>query len=83
MGNSVFSLIFAMGLVPSVVGLAFVIISNIMYFKRTRDIKWLWLGKHLLTAPEYVVNRFGLALTLAGQVVLWSLVIWLKMNYPA
>ncbi len=82
MRNSVFFLFFAMGLVPSVVGLVFLITSNVLYFRRTRDVKWFWIGKHQLSAPEYVLNRFGFALTAAGQVVLWTLVIWLKMEYP-
>ena len=71
-----------MGLVPSVVGLVLLITSNILYFRRTRDVQWFWLARHLLTAPEYVLNRFGFALTTAGQVVLWTLLIWLKMKYP-
>ncbi len=77
-----FYLFFAMGIVPSVVGLVFLVTSNVLYFRRTRDVKWFWIGKHQLSAPEYVLNRFGFALTAAGQVVLWTLVIWLKMEYP-
>jgi uncharacterized protein YjeT (DUF2065 family) len=70
-----------MGTVPAFLGLVFLIVSNIMYFRRTHDIKWFWLAKHLLTAPEYILNRFGFALTVAGLVALLALLIWLRLEY--
>lgn len=62
----------------AVLGIILLIISNIMYFIRTKDqqLSRFWLGKELLTRNEYVMNRGGFILTLVSMVVMCLLAIF-------
>jgi len=62
----------------AVLGIILLIVSNIMYFKRTKDqqLSRFWLGKELLTQNEYVMNRGGFVLTLVSIVVMCLLPIF-------
>jgi len=54
-----------MVIVPMCVGALMLCVSNVQYYRRTRDPKFwtrFWLGRDLLTRREYVLNRAGLAL---------------------
>ena len=58
-----------MVIVPMCVGALMLCVSNVQYYRRTRDPKFwtrFWLGRDLLTRREYVLNRAGLALVVVS-----------------
>ena len=63
-------------LATTVLGLVLLIISNKMYFTRTKDKqvwKRFWFSRDMLTKNEYVVNRLGFGLTVISILLLFSL----------
>jgi hypothetical protein len=57
------------GTVISAIGVVLLIASNFVYYNRTKDPHYdrrFWLGKDLLTSGEYLLNRLGFWLAIAG-----------------
>jgi hypothetical protein len=50
------------GFIGFAIGLALLLLSNLMYVRRTHDqdyLKRVWLAKRMLTDQEYLLNRAG------------------------
>ncbi len=67
-----------LGLANMVLGIALLIVSNLRYYRRTGDncFRWLWIEREKMTPQELLLNRLGVAMTLVGLVVSWSIVAW-------
>ena len=71
------------GLIGFIIGFLLLILSNIMYMRRTHDKDYLrrvWLSKEILTDKEHLLNRTGFAITY-GIAALWALYVlktWLN-----
>lgn len=58
-------LIILAGTIGIIFGAVFLLLSNMLYYRRTREkyyLKRIWLPKHVLTTTEYILNRSGFAL---------------------
>ena len=67
--------LFSFSMTLAIIGLILLIISNVMYFQRTKDkeeLKKFWLAKNVLTRNEYLANRIGFGLTVIGIVLMYS-----------
>lgn len=67
-----------------ILGILMGIISNVMYFVRTGDkpFQRFWLGKELLTKPEYILNRVGFTFAVGGIILVFSLrLVSITRNY--
>ena len=61
-------------------GLALLVASDVMYYRRTGDeshLKRIWLSKEMLSMNEHILNRTGLVLV-SGAVILLALVLLLS-----
>ena len=66
-----------------IIGLILLIVSNVMYYRRTRDkdyIKKFWLSKSILTKSEYYLNRVGFAFTCIVTIGMASIVLVIKLG---
>ena len=67
--------LFSFSMTLAIIGLILLIISNVMYFQRTKDkeeLKKFWLAKDVLTRNEYLANRIGFGLTVIGIVLMYT-----------
>ena len=67
--------LFSFSMILAIIGLILLIISNVMYFQRTKDkeeLKKFWLAKDVLTRNEYLANRIGFGLTVIGIVLMYT-----------
>ena len=61
-------LIFLVPTIPAVGGIVLLVVSNVIYARRTQDPELrtrFWLPKARLTPREYILNRLGFALAVA------------------
>ena len=67
--------LFSFSMTLAIIGVILVIISNVMYFQRTKDreeLKKFWLAKDVLTRNEYLANRIGFGLAVIGIVLTYA-----------
>jgi hypothetical protein len=67
--------LYSISMTLAIIGLILLIVSNVMYFQRTKDkevSKKFWLGKDILTRNEYLANRIGFGLAVIGIVLMFS-----------
>ena len=67
--------LFSISMTLAIIGLILLIISNVMYFQRTKDkeeLKKFWLAKDVLTRNEYLANRIGFGLAVMGIVLMYT-----------
>jgi hypothetical protein len=68
--------VFSVSALVGVVGVTLLIISNVSYFRRTRDQSFwggrFWLRADVLTRRECLMNRAGFGLAVAGLVGMLS-----------
>jgi hypothetical protein len=76
-------LIRLLGTSMAALGLVILGISNIMYFRRTKDKHFsrFWLGKNLLFKSEYLLNRIGFSIAVAAIVfmVIMIFALWFRL----
>ena len=73
-----------LGLLLAVLGLILLIVSNFMYFTRSKDTQLLqfWLKKDVLTPREYWLNRGGLGFTIIGIILMMMFICVILMLEP-
>ena len=57
------------------VGLVALCLSLVLYWRRNHDLaisSRLWLARARLTRSEYVLNRIGFAIAVAGTIRIWT-----------
>jgi uncharacterized membrane protein len=68
--------VFSVAALVGVIGITLLVISNVSYFRRTRDQSFgggrFWLRADVLTRREYLMNRGGFGLAVVGLVGMLS-----------
>jgi hypothetical protein len=60
------------GIVMVIIGLPLLLLSNVMYYKRTQDkgiMSRFWLSRNILSRNEYILNRIGFFLVLIALLI--------------
>jgi len=72
-----------MGAALGFFGFILLVISNAMYYKRTKDknyLKRLWLTKDMLSKNEYIINKTGFVLSYGVLILFFMTYLFLKIT---